>query len=231
MPLSDDSAKYCGILFALAAGAPNAPQIAAMTGVSERNLHYYLQNLIELGYVARRHPLTELAPSPRHVHFRIEDPLLRFWFRFVYPHLAALSQNGPERMFADQVAPQLDADFGECFERLCREALPALYRQEEVPGSFTVGAYWDAGTQIDVVGLRSDNRVDLGECKRGPIRSAPSIETELSDRMRRYPNPSNATLQGRVFCRRPPPKSAAPRTHRWHTLEELYALPPPGGAV
>jgi AAA+ ATPase superfamily predicted ATPase len=222
--------KYCGILFALASGAPNAQQITAKTGISERNLHYYLQNLIDLGYVARKHPLTERPPSPRHVHFKIEDPLLRFWFRFVYPHQAFLSQNGPDRMFTDQIAPHLDAYFGECFERLCREAVPALYRQEEVSGSFTVGEYWDARTQIDVIGLRTDNRVDLGECKWGRVRSVPPVETDLSDRISRYPNPSNATLQGRVFCRHAPAKSAAPHRHRWHTLADLYALRPPGGS-
>jgi len=223
--------KYCGILFALASGAPNARQIAVKTGISERSLNYYLQALIDLGYVARKHPLTERAPSSRHVHFKIEDPLLRFWFRFIYPHQAFLSQYGPERMFTEQIAPHLDAYFGECFERLCREALPALYQQEGVAGSFTIGEYWDAKTQIDVVGLRTDNRIDIGECKWGLVRSAPTVETELSERMRRYPNASNSTLQGRVFCRRVPSKSSTPHVHRWHSLENLYALPPPESII
>lgn len=173
--------RYCGILFALASGAPGARQITDKTGISERNLHYYFQNLIELGYVSRRHPLTEQTPSPRQGQFRIEDPLLRFWFRFVYPHQAFLGQNGPDRMFAEHIAPH--------------------------------------------IGLRTDNRVDLGECKWGAIRSTVSLEEELSVRMRRYPNPSNATLQGRIFCRRAPKRFSRPPTHRWHTLEELYALP------
>jgi AAA+ ATPase superfamily predicted ATPase len=220
--------KYCGILFALANGAPNAAQITAKTGISERHLHYYLQSLIQLGYVARKHPLTDQPPSPRHVRFVVDDPLLRFWFRFVYPHLAFLSQNGPERLFSQLIEPDLDAYFGLCFERLCREALPALYRQEGVLSAFAVGEYWDAETQIDVVGLRQDNRVDLAECKWGTARALPSVETELSDRMRRYPNPSNATLQGRIFCQRAPTKRTVASIHRWHTLDELYALPLPG---
>lgn len=222
--------RYCGILLALAAGAPGARQITDKTGISERNLHYYFQNLIELGYVARRYPLTEQTPSLRQGQFRIEDPLLRFWFRFVYPHQAFLGQNGPERMFAEHIAPHLDAYFGECFERLCREALPALYLQEGVSGSYTVGEYWDAATQIDVIGLRTDNRVDLGECKWGGVRSVVAVEEELSGRMKRYPNPSNATLQGRVFCRRAHRRCVRPPLHRWHTLDELYALPLVTGA-
>jgi hypothetical protein len=145
--------------------------------------------------------------------------------------MAFLSQNGPERTFAEHIAPHLEAYFGDGFERLCRDALPALYAREGVNGSFTAGEYWDAATQIDVVGLRADHRVDLGECKWGAIRSISAVETELSDRMRRYPNPSNATLQGRIFCRRLPAKSKAPLTHRWHTLDELYRLPSPGGSL
>ena len=220
--------NYCGILFALANGAPNAAQITAKTGISERNLHYYLQSLIELGYVARKHPLMSQAPSPRQVRFVVEDPLLRFWFRFVYPHLAFLGQNGPERLFKQMIEPELDAYFGLCFERLCREALPAFYRQEGVLSSFTIGEYWDRETQIDVVGLRQDDRIDLGECKWGSVRSIPSVETELSDRMKRYPNPTNFTLQGRLFCRQTPGKGIGKAIHHWHTLDEIYALPDSG---
>ena len=58
------------------------------------------------------------------------DPLLRFWFRFVFPNMSAIRSAGAERAFAERIAPSLDAWFGECFERLCREALPFIYASE-----------------------------------------------------------------------------------------------------
>ena len=61
--------------------------------------------------------------------------------------------------------PQWEAFCGEGFERLCREALPLLYAKDGVSGRFEVGEYWDRIVQIDVVGLRADGWVDLGECR------------------------------------------------------------------
>ena len=58
--------------------------------------------------------------------------------------------------------------FGHCFEALCREVLPEIYRREGVTAAFEIGEYWNKGTQIMLVGLRDDGWTDLGECKWGP---------------------------------------------------------------
>jgi AAA+ ATPase superfamily predicted ATPase len=63
------------------------------------------------------------------------------------------------------VAHQWDAYCGEAFERLCREALPLLYEKEGMSGRSQIGEYWDREVQIDVVGLRADEWIDLGECR------------------------------------------------------------------
>ena len=99
-------------------------QIARQSGVPERSLHYYLQQLVELGYVARRYPLLPGKPSPRDVRFVLDDPLLRFWFRFVFPNNSYIQHMGPARAFRDRTKPELESYWGSCFERLRREALP-----------------------------------------------------------------------------------------------------------
>ena len=76
-------APYQAVLHAVASGHRAAPAIAAATGLPERSLHYYLQQLTGLGYLRRRYPLERRRPNPRQVRFEIDDPLLRFWFRFV----------------------------------------------------------------------------------------------------------------------------------------------------
>jgi hypothetical protein len=67
------------------------------------------------------------------------------------------SAHGGERALRDLIRPLLDAYYGHCFKRLCREALPWFYRQEGVAAAFEVGQYWSKTTQIDVVGLRDNN--------------------------------------------------------------------------
>ena len=215
-------APYQAILHAVASGHGSAPAIAAATGLPERSLHYYFQQLTSLGYLRRRYPLERRPPNPRQVRFAIDDPLLRFWFRFVFPNISAIRSGGATRAFAERIAPSLEAWFGVGFERLCREALPRIYAHEAVATGFEVGEYWSAETQIDVVGMRDDNWTDLGECKWGPVRSPRALEAELERKLRHYPNRRGATLGRRYFTRSKP--AARRAASGWHSLEDLYAL-------
>jgi AAA+ ATPase superfamily predicted ATPase len=215
--------NYYAVLMALAAGFVTSKDISRQTEIGERALNYYLTQLIDLGYLRRRYPLTGGRPASRHVRYELDDPLLRFWFRFVFPHMSYVAKMGSRRALRDLVLPGLDAYFGACFERLCREALPVLYRREGVASPFEVGEYWDKSTQIDVVGLREDGWIDLGECKWGRVRSQRRIESDLVEKQSRYPNPRNATICGRIFTRRETRRRDSAGSHiRWHCLRDLY---------
>lgn len=87
---------------------------------------------------------------------------------------------------------------------------------------YDVGEYWDREVQIDVVGVRRDGCVDLGECRWGPVRSARALVKELDTRVARYPNPKDATIGRRVFTRAPVGGRIDAKGVRWHTLEDLY---------
>ena len=215
-------APYHAILFAVAAGETTVRAIAAVTGLPDRNLHYYLQQLVGLGYLRRRYPLERRRPNPKQLRFGIDDPLLRFWFRFAFPNTSIIRSAGASRAFAERIAPSLDAWFGDCFERLCREALPLIYAQESVAASFEVGEYWSKEAQIDLVAMRDDNWTDLGECKWGTLRSPRGLEAELERKVALYPNRRGATLGRRYFVRRKP--AARKDAQGWHSLEDLYAL-------
>ena len=150
----------------------------------------------------------------------MDDPLLRFWFRFVYPELSYLRQASPSQGYQTVSAPHLDAYYGHCFERLCREALAAIYGNERIPTRFEIGSYWDKAVQIDVVGHRSDGRIDLGECKWGKELSAPALVREIERKRKLYPNPSGSTLRPMVFTRFP--MGTIPEDVMHYSLEDLY---------
>lgn len=215
-------APYHAVFFAIASGAHTARDVAVATGLPERNLHYYFEQLAGLGYVRRRHPLDGGPRNPKRVRLGIDDPLLRFYFRFVFPNTSALRSAGVTRTFGDVIKPSLDSWYGEGFERLCREALPLIYARERVDASFEVGEFWSRETQIDVVGLRGDNWTDLGECKWGPVRSPAGLEAELARKVGLYPNRRGATPNRRYFARTKPPSRAD--AEGWYSLEDLYAL-------
>ena len=224
-----DLHNYHAILTALASGSAPSPELARRTGIAERSVSYYLTQLVELGYLRRRYPLTDSPRLARHVRYTLDDPLLRFWFRFVFPNRSSLAQLGPDEGFRQLVKPQLEAFFGRCFELLCQEAMPWLYQRGRIETAFEIGEYWDKQMQIDLVGLRADHWTDLGECKWGPVSSLPKLAQELERKVGSYPNKRNATIGRHLFVRTRPRKNQIAGV-QIHDLEDLYdGATAPGG--
>lgn len=221
-----DVANYHAILHGMAAlGETTNSGIARAAGLGDRALHYYLSTLMELGYVRRRHPLHGAANTARETRYAIADPLLRFWFRFVYPNLSRIPVLGPERAVRELVRPGWEAFCGEAFERLCREAIPFLHAEEKVAASVTVGEYWAKDVQIDVVALRDDHCIELGECKWGAVKSSVALRAELAAKVPAFPNRRGQTLRLRYFTRervRPAAAPAGTPPETWHHLAALY---------
>jgi AAA+ ATPase superfamily predicted ATPase len=214
--------NYFALLLAMATGSSTWKNISKASGVAERSLNYYISHLINLGYVRRRYPLYGEKLPARNVRFCINDPLLRFWFRFIYPSESSIIRLGPDRAFQEKIRPELDAYLGSCFEGLCREALPDLYKNEHVSSDFEIGEYWSKETQIDIVGYRQDNWVDLGECKWGRLGSIASVEKELLEKTGFFPNRRNATIGKIIFSRYSVPAGSRRIDFRYYSLEDFY---------
>lgn len=197
--------------------------IARLSDISERSVHYYLEQLESLGYLARRAPLSGEKPKAIDTRYRLPDPLLRFWFHFVFPNTSKIAQVGPDKAAAKLVQPQLEAYFGPCFESLCREALPVIYEKERITALFDIGSYWNRQCQIDVVGRRDDGWTDLGECRWGTAGTAREALADLEAKIPFYPNPRQDTIGRRVFLRtfRPERNPLPPNVHV-HTLADMY---------
>lgn len=211
--------QAASVLEATARGRHSQSDIARAIGLSTAALAPHLKNLVALGYLERVFPLMPGRPPRTSVLYRVADPLLRFWFRFVEPHWSTLRRFKPERAFEQIVAPQWDAYCGESFERLCREALPLLYATEGVGGKFEVGEFWNREHQIDVVGLRSDGWIDLGECKWAGRVAFAEVARELAARRGAFPAGKH-TVQLRAFVRQKP-RASTPGL-QVHDLGSLY---------
>ncbi len=215
---------YHAILMVLARGSRPLREIAKQTNIASGSLPYYLNQLVELGYLRRRHPVDGRPPVKRHVRYALEDPLLRFWFRFVFGNQSLLAQSGPDALWTQRIQPDLESWCGSGFEVLCREALPHIYRKERVLANIEIGEYWSKKVQIDVVGARDDSWIDLGECKWGRVNSAPRLVDELRSKRARFPNPTGASIGLRAFVRDGPAQDEG--GVQWHDLEGLYSLQP-----
>lgn len=190
------------ILQAVGLGRQGQKEVADEVGLKPNALDRHLKALVALGYMERVQPLTPGQPSRKAVQYRVADPLLRFWFRYVEPHQHEIGRLEPARAFEQIVQPTWEAHCGDGFERLCRDALPGIYAREGVPGRCRVGDYWSREVQIDVVGLRSDGVVDLGECKWGEHAGVAAAARELAAAATHYPA-GKSRVRPLVFLRKP----------------------------
>jgi len=168
-----EPAKYFSLLRAIAGGKTRPNEIAQSSGLADRTaVVRYLDTLRDMGLVERRLPVTETEPhKSRKGSYRMRDPFIRFWFRFVFPHRTELESGFREDVLERRVRPYF-ADFvGPVFEDVAREQLLAgALSLPFVPAR--IGSWWDGETEIDLVALdESGNDVLVGECKwwSGPV--------------------------------------------------------------
>ena len=162
--------NYMAILEAIAAGNHKLTDVARRAGLERTNANKYLSVLQELGYVKRLVPVTVRHPErSRKGRFVITDAYLRFYFRFLRPHLDDIEM-GRVRQVRQLLERHLTDFIGtHTFEEICREWVRVKSDLGELPFfASQVGSHWSKTAQVDVVGVNwQDRQILLGECKWG----------------------------------------------------------------
>jgi AAA+ ATPase superfamily predicted ATPase len=170
-----DPRVYFSLCRAVAFGATSPNEIAQSAGLSDRGVtSRYLDTLRNLRVLERHVPVTERNPErTRRGHYRLTDPLFRFWFRFVLPNTSALEGGDPETVLRTRVLPHLDQHVSPAFEDAARQHLWRLVRAGRAPAPYErVGSWWRMAAEVDVVALsEADSALLLGEVKwsRNPV--------------------------------------------------------------
>jgi AAA+ ATPase superfamily predicted ATPase len=159
---------YFSIFEELAAGERSSSNLAAAIGVKTPDLSQYLRILGDMSLVERIEPVAGRAE----LRFRIADPFLRFWFRFVFPFQDDLKSGVlATNHYANEIQPVLAEHVAPVFESLCRE-----WTRQEL-GVSRVGSWWGnalnqlrktrerQSEELDVVGLQRSAVTVVGECK------------------------------------------------------------------
>ncbi|WP_363463392.1 ATP-binding protein [Halogeometricum borinquense] len=151
---------YYTVLRAIATGKREASEIATFAGMDSNSLGSYLSKLRRLRLITRDIPVTANPNATRKSRYRLNEPLFRFWFRYVYGQEGKLAQLGDDA-YDELVAPSFSDYMGPMFEIVCQNALPTL-----IPKTYHgVGYWWHKHHELDVVGLASDGTLVAGECK------------------------------------------------------------------
>ncbi len=161
-----DPAPYNAILAAIASGETKFNRIQQLIGVERGALSSSLRTLLELGWIRRELPFGER--SDRRTIYRVADPFLTFWYRFVAPLASALQFSDPAAVYASQVAPRLADYMGwSVFEEICGQWLQRNATQRLGLTVRQMARYWsrDGHTEIDLVAELDTGSLLFGECK------------------------------------------------------------------
>ncbi|MCD8009644.1 MAG: ATP-binding protein [Lachnospiraceae bacterium] len=164
-----EPAIYNAIITAIATGASRMAEISVKVGEDTSVCASYLKNLISLGLVQRETPYGEKAS--RKSVYNIEDPMFRFWYRFV-PAQRSVITRGAVDLAWRRIAPHLSEYMGKVFEEICRQYLWKLLLEGRSPVEFDdLGRWWgtDVAThsqvEIDIMGAQDAETALFAECK------------------------------------------------------------------
>lgn len=165
-----DPASYNTYLLTIAEGNRKADRISSAVQEPSSTVIPYLRRLISAGLLERRVPVTENPEDrSRNGIYRISDPFIALWFRFVYPYREQIQQSMPDRAIGELNAHFIDAHVSFVFEDICRTELRDYLYNKGCMAAY--GSYWEKNLEIDVVALdKAHKTIYAGECK---YRSAP----------------------------------------------------------
>ena len=171
-----DIVKTSTLMSIIGGGVNRLSEIASRLGEPATNLSRPLAKLIDLGYLEKDVPFGESAKSSKRSLYRIADPFLSFYNKFVTPYKSFLELG---RMIPVQAAFERDfpSHVGYWWEHICRDAVSGnvidgiCYGEcRRWWGKITTtgedGKPESKDVEIDLVAESLDHKtILLGECK------------------------------------------------------------------
>jgi AAA+ ATPase superfamily predicted ATPase len=164
-----EPSTYNVIIEAIANGASRLNEISTKAKLESNKCAKYLSSLIALGLVSKEYPFGETT-SKRSI-YRLDDQMFRFWYRFVFPNLSAVTAGLGEAVHDNEVEPYINAYMGLIFENICKQWLFEQVKRSKLPLYFgNFGRWWGTNPkthtqeEIDIMATNKDNAL-FAECK------------------------------------------------------------------
>lgn len=152
-----EPAVYNTLLAAMARGCNKLNDIYAHTGFSRAKISVYLKNLMELDLVEKVFSFESggYANAQKGI-YRIANPYVRFYFRFLFPHQSMLQEMNPQEFYGKTVSNYYPDFVEETYRKICREQLAGSY-------SF-VGEWLGKTGSIDIVAKDAEGYITVAAC-------------------------------------------------------------------
>lgn len=123
----------------------------AAGGMQAATVNRALELLMHKRVVSKDLPLS--TKKSNESRYRVSDPYLRFWLRFVGPYLAEIERGRSDRV-VDRIRQDWTSWRGRAIEPVIRESLSRLSPVDGLPPASAVGGYWTRSNvpEIDIIG-------------------------------------------------------------------------------
>ena len=187
-------------------GVNRLSEIAGKMGKASTELSRPLGKLISLGFVERDIPFGESPKSTKRSIYKVADPFMSFFYRYVIPNRSLIGL-GRSEMVCQLIKGSLSEFVGARWEILCRHAVSG----NVIDGTIwnVAGRWWgsisrDKSVELDVVAESQDKKkVLIGECKWTEGEYAERLFENLKERSRLCPFIKGREVVYVLFLKRP----------------------------
>lgn len=177
--------RYAAVLRALAWGEADWSRVhegvTDLTGSGQ--VAPYLKKLEELGHVEVRRSL-DAGPRGRSRRYRIADPFLAFWFRFLLPHAGRLALGEGEALWGDAIKDGIEDHAASVFPEVCRQYMRHDAMELLGANGREVGSLWGPEYDMDVAGALFSGAVFYGLAHWGAVPDGARLMERLNRQIR-----------------------------------------------
>jgi AAA+ ATPase superfamily predicted ATPase len=220
-----DTAQAASILSLIGQGCYRLSEIAARLEKPATSLSRPLQRLIALDLVPREVPFGASGRNNKKTLYKIADPFLRFWFRFVEPNRSRLDARQIDAV-AKAVERLLPRHTSQTWEELARASVPTLrcFDLDWRAACRWWGPSLEKTTiEIDIVAESMDCRsLLIGEAKWGSAVDAAAVLARLERKAALFPLAEGKKVYLGVWAQGP--SKATRSAHTFTPRQVLRAL-------
>jgi hypothetical protein len=198
--LMDDaqsSVQANSLLSIIANGCNKISEIAARLQIQSTSLARPLSNLIDLGYIKREIPFGESIKTTKRSLYKINDPFLSYWHKFIQPNRSLLEMGLIDEVY-DDCKKKIPFHTASVWEDLARESTGSLTIEKLSwkPGK----RWWGAGKskkpmEIDILAESFDGKALLfGEAKWDENGDAEALFAKLDRCINDFPVTKGKTI-------------------------------------
>lgn len=199
-----DVVQASTLLSVIGGGVHRLSEIAARVEKPATQLSRPLDKLIELGFVERENPFGENPKSSKKSLYKIADPFMDFYYRFVVPNRSLIGL-GRRAIVSKSIRENFGGYLSWHWERLCRRAVSG----STIDGiTYGIASRWWGNIsrtetlEFDVVAESLDGKTLLvGECKWSEITDSTPLLSHLAEKASKLPFAKGKTIVPIIFAK------------------------------